>query len=95
MTTKTNFKGIMEVQELWNTQFVKGFVSATTVKKVAEILELEERTDMELQNLRDFTVMYFDGIASDARRDGDWDLFDKCKDCSSAVVSIIDTEMMM
>lgn len=94
MTTKSNFNGMREVMELWNTDYTPGIILEDKINKITDILELNERNTMGLQNLRDFTVMYLSGLTTEARIDGDMELFDKLRDCSSAVSHIIDTIMI-
>ena len=37
----------------------KGFINMKEAKQIAEHFHIEERSDVELQNLRDFVVMYY------------------------------------
>jgi hypothetical protein len=60
-----------------------GFVSADEVKYLRDIFAIADRTDNELQNLRDFVVMYYCLKPSMSNND-----------IMSAICSVIDGEKM-
>lgn len=67
MTTKTDFHAIQELREKYAPK-VRGIVSGEEVKAIYEVLEIDKRNNIELQNIRDMVVMIY----------GQW--FDKSRD---------------
>lgn len=67
MTTKTDFHAIQELREKY-TPKVRGIVSGEEAKTIYEVLEIDKRNNIELQNIRDMVVMIY----------GQW--FDKSRD---------------
>lgn len=67
MTTKTDFHAIQELREKY-TPKVRGIVSGEEAKIIYEVLEIDKRNNIELQNIRDMVVMIY----------GQW--FDKSRD---------------
>lgn len=67
MTTKTDFHAIQELREKY-TPKVRGIVSGEEAKTICEVLEIDKRNNVELQNIRDMVVMIY----------GQW--FDKSRD---------------
>lgn len=62
---KTN---MMIVNELKNFNPIeRRFISEEEIKQLVEMMELNEKTKLELINLRDFVVMYFSNITADLR----------------------------
>ena len=84
--TKTNFTLVRELDEKYHPQ-TRGILSAQEVSLIKETLELENATELELRNMRDFVVMFL-GNKSD-KSDGmiDWESWDKM----SAITAVIDT----
>lgn len=93
---KTNFEGIKEVIELWeeDTTIERGFVKGDIIKKVVDILELNKRDKLNLQNLRDFTVVFINSFISKRDDDADFAKDVLYSDCISAVTHLIDTRIM-
>ena len=58
MTTKTDFHAIKELKEKF-TPVQRGIVAADEVKMIREMLELDHRNNIELQNIRDTVVMLY------------------------------------
>ena len=54
---KTNYQMLMELKEF--IPFRQGILNNTEVTMLKAVLRLDERSDVELQNLRDFVVMYY------------------------------------
>ena len=80
---KSNFHMIREFKDFKPKQ--RGVIDEGEVKKIYEQFQLKDRTDVELQNLRDFVVMYY-GRKNDAEFDADqWDVM-------SAITGVIDHE---
>lgn len=67
MTTKTDFHAIQELREK-SAPKVRGIVSGEEAKTIYEVLEIDKRNNIELQNIRDMVVMIY----------GQW--FDKSRD---------------
>ena len=92
MTTKTDFQEIAALQASYEPKH-RGVVTEDEAKKIKDILELENRSEIELHNVRDMVVMLYDQRVDSAREAGDMVEFDKLRDAMSAIVSIIDGEM--
>lgn len=56
MTTKTDFHAIQELREKY-TPKVRDIVSGEEAKTICEVLEIDKRNNVELQNIRDMVVM--------------------------------------
>lgn len=54
---KSNYQMLLSIKE-WKPKHF-GFLSADEVKYLKDVFEIADRTDNELQNLRDFVVMYY------------------------------------
>ena len=54
---KTNYQMLMELKEF--KPYRQGVLNNTEVTMLKAVLRLDERSDVELQNLRDFVVMYY------------------------------------
>ena len=89
MTTKTDLHAITELQAAYEPKR-RGIVTEDEAKKITEILELESRNNIELQNVRDMTVMLYDRRVDMAREAGDMVEFDKLRDAMSAITCVID-----
>lgn len=58
MTTKTDFHAIQELREKY-TPKMRGIVSSEEAKTICEVLEIDKRNNIELQNIRDMVVMIY------------------------------------
>lgn len=58
MTTKTDFHAIQELREKYAPK-VRGIVSGEEAKTICEVLEIDKRNNIELQNIRDMVVMIY------------------------------------
>lgn len=98
MTTKTDYHAIMELTDKY-TPAQRGFVNAAEVETISAVLEIKERNNIELQNIRDMVVMLY-GQWSEAmrmkyREEHDGSAFDKSMeymDAMSAITCVIDHE---
>lgn len=67
-----------------------GFCTEEEVKLINEHFEIDKRSDIELQNLRDFIVMYYarliDKAIEEKRREDSY----KLSDTMSAITGVID-----
>ena len=61
---KTNYQMLMELKEF--KPYRQGILNNTEVTMLKAVLRLDERSDVELQNLRDFVVMYYSMKIEDA-----------------------------
>ena len=90
MTTKTDFHAIMELKEAYRpTQ--RGIVSGAEAEKIMSTLEIKSRNDIELQNVRDMTVMLYSRWSERMREK---EVGDSCvmelMDAMSAICCVID-----
>lgn len=100
MTTKTDYHAIMELKDKY-TPAQRGIVNAAEVETITATLEIKSRNNIELQNVRDMTVMLY-GQWADAMRkkdreaaEGDGAAFEKAMeymDAMSAICCVIDQE---
>lgn len=82
---KTNFQMIVELDNNFTPE-QRHVVSMEEIYRINKELCLDEMDKLALQNLRDFTVMYFDMKMGD---NFDMDTHDKM----SAIVAVIDTKL--
>lgn len=54
---KSNYQMLLSIKK-WKPKHF-GFLLADEVKYLKDVFEIADRTDNELQNLRDFVVMYY------------------------------------
>ena len=93
MTTRTDFQSICALRDTFKPA-KRGFINGEEAAQVRTALELDARNDIELQNVRDMSVMLY-GQWGDSTRDGDeratadtmalWDAM-------SAICAVIDDE---
>lgn len=88
---KTNFQMMNELRD-W---FPKNFsvMSGDEVELVSKVLELENRSILELRNLRDFTVLILDKWNAKNVSDENWDEHIKHLDRMSAITGVIDNQL--
>ena len=82
---------IRELEEVY-TPANKGIVSMKEIYLINEKLCLDEMDELQLRNLRDFTVMYFGNKADKAELES----FEECMkvmDKMSAITSVIDNKL--
>lgn len=94
MTTKTDYHSIMELKEQYN-PCNRGFVNQYEVNQIETILEIKERNNIELQNVRDMVVMLYSQWAEPARDQegcGQRDKRVEMLDAMSAICFVIDQE---
>lgn len=93
MTTRTNYMSLMALDEVYKPA-KEGFVSKAEAELIKKELELEQRTEIELNDIRDMTVLFF-SVKSDAEREkNNVDGWREIRDKTSAIVCVIDTEKM-
>lgn len=87
----TNFQACVKSKNL-------KFESSSTLTKnemteIENLFDLQNRNKLDLQNLRDFVVMFYDMLKSDAQKTGDRANEDKFNSMSSAIVTAIDAKI--
>lgn len=82
MVTKTNYHMLRELK-FEPAEF--GVLSNAEVEQLRKYFQISERSDIELQNLRDFVVMYYSEKMKDK-----FNL--KTEDLMSGIVGVIDQE---
>lgn len=91
MTTKTDYQAISELLKIY-TPARRGIISGDEVATVKAALELDARTDIELQNVRDMTVMLLGQLAESYEQDGKSGRFMAVMDQMSGITAVIDQE---
>lgn len=98
MTTKTDFHMILDLREKY-TPKTEGIVSKGEADLIRDTLEIEQRNNIELQNVRDMVVMlygqWFDQKRNQYNLTKDKKAFDKSReymDAMSAITCVIDQE---
>lgn len=90
MTTKTDFYSIRELKEKYTPE-QRGIVKEAEIKMIREALEINTRTNIELQNVRDMTVMLYSKW-TDAAMESDSKKAMELMDTMSAICCVIDQE---
>lgn len=91
MTTKTNFHAIKELRERC-TPACPSFVNDNEAELIREVLEIFVRSDIELQNIRDVTVMMYGRWADSQRQKDNSPAAMQLMDAMSAITCVIDQE---
>lgn len=91
MITKSDFLQYKELRGTYTPE-TRGVVSSNEAKTIRSVLELEQRTDIELQNIRNLCVILYSHDAEYYREKGDTPLAMLYKDAVSAVTAVIDNE---
>ena len=91
MTTKTDFHVIKELKEKF-TPVQRGIVAADEVKMIREMLELDWRNNIELQNVRDMVVMLYSQWSGSQRQKDNILAAMQMMDAMSAITHVIDIE---
>lgn len=89
--TKSTFKALEELHENFKPA-TRGIVTDAEAAQVSDILELDARTDLEIQDARDMSVMLYGKWADLAEKNtGIAAMMDEM-DAMSAVCAVIDRE---
>ena len=92
MTTKTDYHAITELKKVY-TPAQRGIVCGAEVEKISTVLEIKSRNNIELQNVRDMTVMLYSRWSERMREK---EVGDSCvmelMDAMSAICCVIDQE---
>lgn len=91
MTTKTDFHAIQELQQAY-TPAQKGILSQAEITLIRTILEIKDRTDIELQNIRDMAIMLYSQRAHDAADKNETSKSITLMDAMSGICTVIDDE---
>lgn len=94
MAKNTNFSNMKELLGKYEPAF-RGFATDDEVKLITEALELESMSVLELRNLRDFSVLYFDRL-KDGVKEGESGHSEETlvlMDKMSAVTAVIDANI--
>lgn len=91
MVTKSDFQAVRELSEQYKPQRW-GIVSGKESALIRSVLELPERNDIELVNIRNMAVMLYGQWSDKARHDGNSDRAEMLMDAMSAVAAVIDGE---
>ena len=67
----------------------RGFCTSEEIDMIEQHFMIKDRSDVELQNLRDFVVLFYSSRMSSAR-DDDYDAYMKLNDTMSAITGVID-----
>lgn len=86
---KTNFHMLREFE--YNPENF-GWCTEKEVENIVKHFQLKERSDVELQNLRDFVVMYYADQIEAARPKGIRGYVMELQDTMSAITGVIDQE---
>lgn len=91
MVTKTDMQAVYELQGKY-VPAQQGILSDNETATIRGVLEIGTRSDIELQNIRDVTVMAYAQMVDAARKDGRNDDAFRFMDMASAICAAIDQE---
>lgn len=91
MRTKTNFMAVQELMAKY-TPAQRGIVSDAEAALIREVLEIDTRDDLELNDVRDSAVMLYGQTADQAQKDKGVQAMMELMDAMSAVTAVIDQE---
>ena len=87
---RTNFLMLNDLLEVYHPQ-TKGIVTMTELYLINEKLHMDEMDEIQLRNLRDFTVIYLNSLMDGAEEEPDKVL--ELHDKMSAIVAAIDQKL--
>lgn len=93
MTTKTDVSSVMGLIDAYVPKQM-GVVSADEEKLICKMLELDTRSDLELQNTRDVTVMLYGRTARSDDTSASARKLMETMDAMSAICTVIDQEKL-
>lgn len=91
MTTKTDYNSIMELRKAYTPTY-RGIITDDEEKLIRETLEIGSRNAVELQNIRDATVMMHSRWAGSLKRASSIPAIVKVLDAMGAICCVIDEE---
>ncbi len=89
---KTNFQMIMGLIDMKFQPKQWGVLDASEIKTLREAFNIGARTNLELQNLRDFVVLYFSTRKATERERKHYKKLDSLHDLMSGICGVIDDE---
>lgn len=93
--TKTNFQVAEELQNLYNENYFKQrFILDSQREELERICEIQERSLIEIQDLRDFLVIYFSDLKSEMRKQHNFDTFDEIDELLSLITFVLDCHLI-
>lgn len=92
MTTKTDYHTIMELRDKY-TPAQPGIANVAEIAMIRDVLEISTRSDIELQNIRDMSVMLYSQWA-EGKRENDIPAAMALMDAMSAICGVIDAEKL-
>lgn len=92
MTTKTDYRAIRELKEVYK-PVQRGIVSGAETEQINAVLEIKSRNSIELQNVRDMVVMLYSRWSEAARaKENCVQETMELMDAMSAICCVIDQE---
>ena len=91
MTTKTDTQSVMELKDKYKPK-TRGILSPDEIDLIRDTLELKTRTNIELQNIRDVTVMLYGQFASASTNSFNGPKSMEYMDAMSGICGVIDQE---
>lgn len=91
MTMKTDFHAIKELRERY-TPACPSLVSADEAELIREVLEISTWSNIELQNIRDVTVMMYGRWTDAQKQESNASAAMRLMDAMSAITCVIDQE---
>lgn len=91
MTTKTDYHAVMELKKVY-TPAERGIVNADETELIREVLDISARNNIELQNIRDVTVMMYGRWADSQQQKDNTSAAMQMMDAMSAITHVIDME---
>lgn len=89
MVTKNDFCSIKELHDQYNPAS-RGIITAEEMITIKNILELENRTNIELENIRNVVVMLYTQWVENARKEGNSSKAMLELDAMDAICTIVD-----
>lgn len=91
MTTKTDTSAVRELKDKYSPK-TRGILTKSEIDLIQNTLEIQTRTDIELQNIRDVTVILYGQYAGRHTEKGEHDEAMACMDAMSGICGVIDRE---
>ena len=91
MTTKTDTSAVMELKDKYRPK-TRGILAQNEIDLIRKTLELGARSDIELQNIRDVTVMLYGQFASGSTNAFGGPKAMEYMDAMSGICGVIDQE---
>lgn len=91
MTTKTDYHAVLELKRVYIPS-IRGIVTADEEELIRKVLEINDRNNIELQNVRDTVVMMYSRWAGSPKRADNISTIAKVLDAMSAICCVVDQE---